>query len=171
MTPPVEKPENRPALIDRSIYRLVQRNWLNWSFGIALLVIISGIAISEINRRNVRRLELAAQQIPVGADWRRVWTADKALWYKPVFCTSTTGSPSEEYVYGGPIGRTTSGMSWKLYESPLTSRWSGWFHSYARYPVSVVVDQGGQGKVIGIRLRDHWRGVRVAPVAQKSAFE
>ena len=144
----------------------VIRHWRGWLGGTVLLLLISGFVLQEYHRNCVRRLELAANQIVIGSDWRTIWTADKALWYEPVFSTTRDGSLSEEYVYGGPIGHMTSGISWTLYESPLTSRWSGWFHPYARYPVSVVVDQGGQGKVIGVREGLRWRGVRDASATQ-----
>ncbi len=136
------------------------RHWRGWLVGTVLLLLIGGFVLNEYHRNSVRRLELAANQIVIGSDWRSIWTADKALCYEPVFSSSLNGSASEEYVYGGPIGHMTSGISWTLYGSPLTSRWSGWFHPYARYPVSVVVDQGGQGKVIGVRAGLRWRGVR-----------
>lgn len=135
--------------------------WTAWTALLLLLLLVGGIGLYEIQQNHITRLEKAAEQIQLGSDWKQVWTADKDLWGSPAFIS--VGVPSngtQEFIYGGPTSRIGTHIGRNLpYWDFVRSRSEG-LNLRAQCPVGIVVDQNGNGKVVGVLIRENYRGFR-----------
>ncbi len=144
-----------------AIARTTRGRWLRWTVWAVLLLLVGGIALYEIQQHHITRLEQATEQIQLGSDWKKVWTADQDLWGSPAFISE--GIPSngtQEFIYGGPTSRIGTHIGWNLPYWDFVQRRSEGLRLRAQCPVGIVVDQNGHGKVVGVLIRDKCRGFR-----------
>ncbi len=148
-----------------------RRSWRLGILSAAVLIVVSGLVLAAFNWNYSSRLELTAQQIQIGSDWKRHCDENKDLLENWIFCVSSGPNSAEEYFYGGKSSRLLTELGWSLPDWRLINRFSGNLHIRSQCPVSIVVDKNGNGKVVGVRVRETWRGRPLSSAVNISASQ
>ena len=130
--------------------RPARQRWWWWVVGAGLLMLGSGLLFYRANQNHIRRMELAAEQIEIGSDWRSVWTANQELWGWPIFSGHAVGSTTDEFYYCGPLDTVKDQIGTSIPNTSFGTRWFNWFYQPRRFPVIISVSQNGQGKVVEV---------------------
>lgn len=151
--------ENSDAKVSHQGSAIAAAAWLqrhSWWVGGVLLIVVVGIAYHKINADYIHYLEDAADQIPIGSEWRTIWTADEN-WKYPVIMSTSDFKTLDHHYGGGPSTRLRYEMGGWLCRNKFGVRWSSPFFAFDRSEIRIRVDQKGDGQVIGVCVRGVWR--------------
>lgn len=129
-----------------------------------VLLLLSGLVFVVHAQNRFQRIEQAANQIPLGSRWHKVWTSDPQLWGNPIQLSSNSVIMDFEY---GKLSRQVQSETGSLLSRigvPIT--WLYWFCFTDSQSVIISVDNDGKGNVIAVRVQGQWR--RAMPGATES---